>query len=89
MSNSGDKMQTMHANQLEVLNSLHQIHPSKIRNIAVLGQYEGYTAEDKVDSQSVTETYAALRLGVDTPRWKGMRPMRLCGRIQICRLRFF
>jgi glucose-6-phosphate 1-dehydrogenase len=73
----------MHANQLEVLNSLHQIHPSKIRNIAVLGQYEGYTAEDKVDPQSMTETYAALRLGVDTPRWKGMpfliRTGKKCG----------
>lgn len=48
----------------------------------VLGQYGsgfvgssavvGYTAEEGVVDQSVTETYAALRAYVDTPRWQGV-----------------
>lgn len=48
----------------------------------VLGQYgpgsidssavQGYTAEDGVADESVTETYAALRAYVDTPRWQGV-----------------
>jgi len=48
----------------------------------VLGQYGsgfvgtspvvGYTAEDGVSDESVTETYVALRTYVDAPRWQGV-----------------
>jgi glucose-6-phosphate 1-dehydrogenase len=38
----------------------------------VRGQYEGYHDEPDVDPQSVTETYAAMRLGIDNWRWAGV-----------------
>jgi glucose-6-phosphate 1-dehydrogenase len=38
----------------------------------VRGQYEGYLQEKDVASDSDVETFVALRLFVDTPRWKGV-----------------
>jgi len=37
-----------------------------------LGQYEGYRAEEGVAADSAVETYAALRLGIETWRWAGV-----------------
>jgi glucose-6-phosphate 1-dehydrogenase len=37
-----------------------------------LGQYDGYKQEKDVNSNSTTETFAALKLLVDTPRWQGV-----------------
>ena len=39
---------------------------------AVAGQYEGYVSTEGVGARSVTPTYAALRLFVDTERWRGV-----------------
>lgn len=36
----------------------------------VCGQYEGYRDEKGADSD--TETFAAVKLGIDNPRWKGI-----------------
>ena len=38
------------------------------------GTEEGkaYREEDRVDPNSVTETFAAVKLSIDTPRWKGV-----------------
>jgi glucose-6-phosphate 1-dehydrogenase len=38
----------------------------------VRGQYEGYRAIDGVAPDSVTETYAAMRLDIDNWRWEGV-----------------
>jgi len=38
----------------------------------ILGQYDGYRQEKKVVEDSLTETYAALKLAVDKPRWQGV-----------------
>lgn len=38
----------------------------------IRGQYSGYRDEEYINSQSETETFALLRLFVDTPRWKGV-----------------
>ncbi|CAB4623598.1 unannotated protein [freshwater metagenome] len=35
-------------------------------------QVTGYLDEDGISKESVTETYAALRLDVDSPRWSGV-----------------
>ncbi len=53
-----------------------------VKGDVVLGQYgpdsidssaiAGYTAENGVAEESVTETYAALRAYIDTPRWQGI-----------------
>ena len=37
---------------------------------AVLGQFRGYRDADDVAAGSATETYAAMRLSIDTPRWR-------------------
>lgn len=60
----------MHEKQLEVLRSLKPIDKSNIKESMVLAQYEGYRDEDKVDPNSHTETYAALKLYIDNERWK-------------------
>ncbi|MCU1643952.1 MAG: glucose-6-phosphate 1-dehydrogenase [Nocardia sp.] len=39
---------------------------------AVTGQYAGYHDVTGVSSESETETYMALRLEVNTPRWRGV-----------------
>lgn len=45
----------------------------KVRFIdGVLGQYASYTKEQNVAPNSTTETFAALRLTVDNPRWAGV-----------------
>ena len=38
----------------------------------VRGQYAGYRSEPEVAPDSVVETYAALRLEIDSPRWAGV-----------------
>lgn len=50
---------------------LHAVRPIDPRNVA-LGQYAGYRQEADVDANSHVETYAALRLGIDSPRWEGV-----------------
>lgn len=45
----------------------------KVRVVdAILGQYEGYTKEKAVKPNSTTETFAALFLMIDNPRWSGV-----------------
>jgi len=38
----------------------------------IFGQYAGYAAENQVSKSSQTETYALLKCGINTPRWKGV-----------------
>jgi glucose-6-phosphate 1-dehydrogenase len=56
--------------------------PDDLESFAIRGQYEqgwlageratGYRQEDGVAADSTTETYAAVRLGVETRRWAGV-----------------
>lgn len=56
--------------RIAVLNSLHQIHETKIKNVAVFGQYAGYRTKEGIRPDSDTETFAALRLTLDQGRLK-------------------
>lgn len=38
----------------------------------ILGQYEGYLSEKDIERNSVTPTFAALKMAIDTPRWEGV-----------------
>ncbi len=38
----------------------------------VVGQYRGYTEEEGVAPDSITPTFAAVRLFVNSPRWRGV-----------------
>jgi glucose-6-phosphate 1-dehydrogenase len=46
---------------------------AKVRLIDVLlGQYDGYRTEKNVASDSTTDTFAALYVKIDNPRWAGV-----------------
>lgn len=65
-----NKDELIHDKQIEVLKSLRKTSQLDIRDTLVLGQYEGYNQEDKVNHDSKTETFAALRVYVDNERWQ-------------------
>jgi glucose-6-phosphate 1-dehydrogenase len=45
----------------------------KVRFVdGILGQYDGYLSEKHVSASSRMDTYASLKLAVDTPRWSGV-----------------
>ena len=66
----------------KVLSAMHPIDPARVGDVAVRAQYAagfagnrpvpGYREEKGVAPESRTETYAALRLGVDNWRWAGV-----------------
>ncbi len=52
----------------DLLGAIRPIEPGD----AVLGQFDDYTDHDDIDDDSTTETYAAVRLDIDTDRWRGV-----------------
>ena len=68
--------------KVKVLKSIRPIHPDAIQAQSFRAQYTpgvidgepvpGYLEEPLVDKESVTETYAALKLYVDNWRWRGV-----------------
>jgi glucose-6-phosphate 1-dehydrogenase len=54
--------------QVKAFRSIRPIAPE----VTVRGQYGGYTKEDGVRPGSTVETYAALRLDIDSWRWEGV-----------------
>jgi glucose-6-phosphate 1-dehydrogenase len=50
------------------LRAIRPLAPSDI----VRGQFRGYRSEDGVASDSQVETFAAVKLHIDTPRWEGV-----------------
>jgi len=55
----------------EKVKVLKAIPPIEAGNI-IRGQFRGYTAEKGVAPASKTETFAALRLDINSPRWQGV-----------------
>jgi glucose-6-phosphate 1-dehydrogenase len=55
----------------EKVKVLQAVRPLDDANV-VRGQYQGYRDEPDVTSDSSVETYAALRLDIDSPRWAGV-----------------
>lgn len=58
--------------QNEVFKQLKEINGEKIDEILLMGQYNGYRDEEKVNPNSVTETYVSLKLEIENERWKGV-----------------
>ncbi|MFQ5933603.1 MAG: glucose-6-phosphate dehydrogenase, partial [Dehalococcoidia bacterium] len=56
----------------EVLKAIRRWAPGEEGQHAVRGQYRGYREEKGVPPESITATYAALRLYVDNRRWRGV-----------------
>ncbi|HFI0464064.1 TPA: glucose-6-phosphate dehydrogenase [Streptococcus suis] len=64
--------------KIKVLSSLHLPTPQEVKKDFVRGQYgpsdqmKGYRQEEKVDPQSITETYFAGKISLDLPQWEGV-----------------
>jgi glucose-6-phosphate 1-dehydrogenase len=58
--------------KVKVLRSIPTPCLENVAKMAVSAQYEGYRTSDKVDPNSKTETYTALRLEIDNWRWAGV-----------------
>jgi glucose-6-phosphate 1-dehydrogenase len=58
--------------KLKVIHALREPWKDTIDRDFVLGQYRGYRAEPNVAPQSLTPTFAALRVFVDNWRWQGV-----------------
>ncbi len=54
------------------IKSIRLIEPEDTKKEVIRGQYEGYRKEPNVRPDSVTETFVAMRLFVDTDRFKGI-----------------
>jgi glucose-6-phosphate 1-dehydrogenase len=60
--------ETVRDEKVKVLKAIPMVDPADV----VRGQFRGYRQEKGVASDSKTETFAALRLEVDSWRWKGV-----------------
>lgn len=55
----------------EKVRVLKAITPLRAQDV-ICGQYKGYLGEKAVKEDSRTETFAAIRLHIDSPRWEGV-----------------
>ena len=58
--------------KVEVLQAIRRLDGLEMAQNSVRGQYEGYRREEGVPEDSITPTYAALRMDVDNWRWRGV-----------------
>lgn len=58
--------------KLEVIKKIKTLTPTEVATATVRGQYEGYREEEKVDSNSQTESYALVKLQIEDQRWRGV-----------------
>jgi glucose-6-phosphate 1-dehydrogenase len=74
--------ETVRDEKAKVLRAIHPISPEEVLHHAVRGQYgpgmvggdqvPGYREEPNVSSESKTDTFAALRVEIDSWRWAGV-----------------
>lgn len=61
----------IHASKQAILEKVEPVPAGQVPKRTVRGQYKGY--KEEVDNpESVTETYAAVTVFIDTPRWRGV-----------------
>lgn len=56
----------------QVVRHIFPIESHEVDTLAVRGQYEGYRNEPGVAPLSTTETFAAVKVMIDRPRWHGV-----------------
>ena len=64
----GEHGEAFRDEKVKVFKSIRPLRPEDV----VRGQYQGYRQEQDVARDSGTETFAALRLGIDSWRWAGV-----------------
>ncbi|SHE29156.1 glucose-6-phosphate dehydrogenase [Alkalibacter saccharofermentans] len=62
----------MRDSKVKLMSELVLFDPGKSKTDVIFGQYEGYHNETGIAEDSETETFAALKLFIDNPRWKGV-----------------
>ncbi len=62
--------QSIRDQRVKVTRAINCIEPKDVGRFVVRGQYDGYTKEKNVDPHSTTETFVAMRITLDTPRWR-------------------
>lgn len=71
---------SLRSRRVEAVQSIRCIEPSKVSDLTVRAQYgpevkqkiKGYREENNVSAQSMTETFVALKLELDSERWRGV-----------------
>lgn len=58
--------------KIKVLKALKQFTDNDLKTNVIRGQYKSYLNEDKVNPNSQTETYVALKTYVENDRWRGV-----------------
>lgn len=58
--------------KVKVLSSIRPMSPEAVARNTVRAQYRGYQAEEGVNPETTTPTYAAVKLQVDNWRWQGV-----------------
>ncbi len=58
--------------KVKVLNAIQPLKEEAVALNTVRGQYKGYRQEEGVNAESMTPTYAAMRLHIDNWRWQGV-----------------
>ncbi|MEO7013607.1 MAG: glucose-6-phosphate dehydrogenase [Dokdonella sp.] len=64
----GDDADAIHAEKLRLFRAMRPLQPGNV----VCGQFRGYRDEEGVKKDSNVETFAALKLEIDTWRWAGV-----------------
>jgi glucose-6-phosphate 1-dehydrogenase len=58
--------------KVKVLSAIQPMKEEDVPRRTVRAQYQGYRAEEGVNKESMTPTYAAVRLQIDNWRWQGV-----------------
>lgn len=66
--------------KVKVFEALRDFTGEELESSLILGQYDGYQKEDKVDKDSTTETLVATRVFIDNDRWDGVPFYLLTGK---------
>ncbi len=71
--------------KVKVLQSVRRLTGADFATDTLRGQYQGYTEEDDIPSDSQTATFAAIKLHVDNWRWQGVPFYLRSGKAMSCR----
>ena len=71
--------------KVKVLQAIRPMVPERVAKDTIRGQYQGYTNEEDVASDSQTATFAALKLSVDNWRWQNVPFYLRSGKAMSCR----
>lgn len=76
---------TIRNEKVKVLQAIRPLVGDAIRQDTFRAQYRGYTGDQRVDSNSRTATFAAVKLSIDNWRWHGVPFYLRSGKAMSCR----